>query len=196
MNGLWDKYRNYTYYVLIGVLSLVCVFFLPMLGSEVGLDFVIPDTPAGWAVFVMTKLSSAVINVLLLVCFMNQGKLNIKDNPRYMEACKILDRVKDPRTKRPRSPRQYLGWTYGKKGTTIFLSSVASTFALTQAILTFDWVSLLTYLFVLIVGIVFGVLQMRNAEIYWTDEYYQYAQMIKEQEEKTNGNSIQQQNLS
>ena len=55
--------------------------------------------------------------------------------------------------------------------------------ALTQAILAFDWISFLVYLFTITMGIIFGVLAMKNAENYWTQEYYDYAvQVVAEQE--------------
>ena len=58
--------------------------------------------------------------------------------------------------------------------------------ALTQAILAFDWISFLVYLFTITMGIIFGVLAMKNAENYWTQEYYDYAvQVVAERESNT-----------
>ena len=59
-----------------------------------------------------------------------------------------------------------------------------SAFVFTNAILTYDWVTCLTYIFILIFGLVFGVLQMKGAEKYWTNEYWQYAIMRKAEIEK------------
>ena len=60
-----------------------------------------------------------------------------------------------------------------------------TTVALTQAILSFDWMSMLTYLFTIVMGLIFGVLQMKTAEEYWTNEFWQYAQQVKTASEET-----------
>lgn len=186
---IYELVNNYTYYILIVVLSLIAAFFLPMLGSTIDGGFNLPSNAAGWAVFIVTKTIAAIVNVLLLVCFVNQGKLNVRNDPKYLEAVQILGKTKKQHEKRPRSPEKFYGTIYGKKGTTIFISSILSTFSLTQAILTFDWVSLLTYGFVVLIGVIFGVLQMKKTELYWTDEYLAYAKEI-EQEEKQNEHSV------
>lgn len=154
-----------------------------MLGTSVGLAWNIPDTLVGWIVWVVTKLIVAVINILIFHCFMCQAKVNIKDNENYKKARDILihEKVKEVL---PKSPHKWNMEQYGMKGITIFLTSALSTVALTQALLVFDWVSMLTYLFTIIMGLIFGILQMRTAEEYWTNEYLEYAMMYKQQQEE------------
>ena len=72
---------------------------------------------------------------------------------------------------------------YGKKGTTIFISSALSVIALGQAILSYDWISMLSYVFTLAMGLIFGIMQMKKAEAYWTGEYYEYALEKQKNEE-------------
>ena len=66
INNWRDKWRFYQNYIIIGILSLISVFFLPMLGSEIGLGFKVPNTLAGWIVWTLTKLCVVAINMLLL----------------------------------------------------------------------------------------------------------------------------------
>lgn len=171
----YAKWKQYQYYVIIGVISLIALFLIPMIGSEAGLAWVIPTTAIGWIVYTTTKLMVAIINLLIFHCFNLQGKVNISTNPQYLAANQILLKATNDKDLEPRSPHQWAAATYGKKGTTLVLTSVLSAVGLTQAILTFDLLTMLTYLFTIIMGIVFGVLQMNNAEIYWTEEYYRYA---------------------
>ena len=186
----WRQWQNYT---IIGVVSLFALFFLPMLGSEVGLAFVLPNTTAGWIVYVVSKLLVAALNVIIFHCFVLQGKVNAKDNPNYLKAVEILSTVTTSKELIPRSPAQFLAGVYGGKGVTIFLSSVVAAVGLTQAVLTFDWVSMLTYLFTILMGVIFGILQMNQVETYWTEEYYKYA--IREQEKaKINGSQMEKEN--
>lgn len=180
--SIWNQY---TYYILVGTVSLIAAFFLPMLGSSIDGGFQFPEDVSGWIVFATTKLASAFINVLLLVLFVNQGKLNVRNDQKYLEAKKILDEVeKKKREKDPRSPATYHRHLYEKKGIVTFITSALGTFALTQAILTFDWVTFLTFGIVVLFGVVMGIINMKKVEIYWTEEFYLYA--IKEKEKQDN----------
>lgn len=119
---------------------------------------------------------------------MQQAKVNVKNDPKYIEAKTILGKMKR-KNYTPRTPEKWVRAQYGKKGTMIFITTALATVALTQAILTFDWVSMLTYLFTIIMGLIFGVLQMKSAEVYWTEEFWDYAKMIeRENNERDNNN--------
>lgn len=171
------------YYIIIAVISFISVVFLPMLGSTLGLGWKLPDTTAGWVVWGISRAIVATINVLLFHSFMEQAKLNIKDDKHYKEARDILVKVKK-KERKPKSPAQWNAAQYGKKGTTIFLSSAMSVVAIGQAVLSYDWATALAYLFTLGMGIIFGIMQMKKAETYWTTEYYEYALMKKNMEEE------------
>lgn len=171
------------YYIIIAVISLISVVFLPMVGTTLGLGWKLPDTTAGWVVWGVSRAIVATTNVLLFHSFMEQAKLNIKDNEHYKEARDILVKVKKKEHK-PKSPAQWNAAQYGKKGTTIFLSSAMSVVAIGQAVLSYEWATALAYLFTLGMGIIFGIMQMKKAETYWTTEYYEYALMRKRMEEE------------
>lgn len=171
------------YYIIIAVISFISVVFLPMLGSTLGLGWKLPDTTAGWVVWGASRAIVATINVLLFHSFMEQAKLNIKDDEHYKEARDILVKVKKKEHK-PKSPAQWNAAQYGKKGVSIFLASAMSVVAIGQAVLSYEWATALAYLFTLGMGIIFGIMQMKKAENYWTTEYYEYALMKKRMEEE------------
>ena len=181
---IYSKWRQWQYYIIIGIISLVALFFLPMIGSEAGLAWNIPTTTVGWIVYIVSKLLVAVLNILLFHCFILQAKINIQDDPNYVEANNILDKVSPSDTDKIRSPGEYYKEVYGKKGVTIFITSVLSAVGLTQAVLTFDWISMLTYFFTVLMGLIFGILQMNQTETFWTTEYLRYAKKVKEENEK------------
>ena len=181
-----SKYLNYW---IIGIVSFLALFFLPFVGSSAGLAFVLPTTTAGWIVYCGTKVMVAAINVLIFHCFFQQSRLNVADNQRYKEALNILDRLKI-KEQNFRSPEQYTRSSYLTKGTSIFITTILGAFSLTQAILVFDPIMFLTYLFTIIMGVIFGILSMKNAEIYWTEEMWHYAKKLEkeraqEQKEET-----------
>lgn len=178
-----ERIKQNLYYVIIGIISFLSVAFLPMVGSTIGLGWKIPDTTAGWVVWVVSRLIIATINVLIFYSFMEQAKLNVKDNEHYIEAREILYKNKK-KEHEPQSPQKWQALQYGKKGTTIFISSALSVVALGQAMLTFDWVAMLAYVFTIALGVIFGIMQMKKAEAYWTGEFYEYA-LKKQQEQET-----------
>lgn len=191
-----DKVKQWLYYLIIGVISLISLVFLPLVGSEVGLGWDLPNTSAGWAVWIITKLIVSILNVLLFHCFMEQAKLNVKEDPRYKEAFDKLYKVAN-KVYNPRSPRQFNKKEYSTKAVTIFLFTALSTVALSSAILTFDYMSLLTYLFTIALGVVFGIIQMKKAEVYWTTEFCDFADLFYEKHkgELENGDNNRQQDL-
>jgi hypothetical protein len=174
-----SQLRLFKNYIIIAIVSLICLFFLPFTSSTVGMGFNVPDTVAGWVVYVANKLIVAAVNLLIFYCFCQQGKLNVKEDPRHIEANEILLKVTDERQYKPKSPRQHNVEVYGGRGMTIFLTSILGTVSLTQAVLSFDWVTMLTYIFVITSGIIFGLIQMSIEEHYWTVEYLRYAKIIQ-----------------
>lgn len=194
MTGKFD-YRRWQYYIIIGVVSFVTIFFLPFIGSEIGLAFQLPNTFAGWLVFIVTKALVAVINMLFFYCFMEQAKVNVKDHPKYIEANEILARCgyKSPEYT-PTGPDEWNRREYKRKGITISIGSIISAIGLTQAVLHFDWMSMLAYAFIILLGAVFGILQMNVAEEYWTEEYYDYAKMVERKAKQVKENNFEQGN--
>lgn len=175
MNEWYEKIRQWMYYFVIGIVSMIALCFLPMIGSGVGLGWNTPNTVAGWVVWVTVKLIVATLNVLIFHCFMMQAKINVKDNEKYLEAKELLMLTGEGKEFVPRSPTRWNRQEYGAKGTTIFCTTALSTIALTQAMLTFDWMAMLTYLFTIVMGLIFGIMQMKKAEEYWTNEFWLYA---------------------
>ena len=129
-----------------------------MIGTEAGLAWKLPNTLVGWVVYAISKLIVAAINMLLFYCFMEQAKVNVEDHPRYIEANEILLKTTGDKSLLPRSPKEWNSKEYGTKGITVFVTSMLSAIGLTQAVLMFDWVSMLTYLFTIIMGVIFGVI--------------------------------------
>ena len=181
---LYAKWEQWLYYIIIGCVSFVSLVFLPMLGSSATLAWNLPTTVAGWFVYIISKLLVAGLNILIFHCFILQAKIIVQDDPKYVEANKILDKMSPGHTERISGPEEYFRDVYGKKGIAVFATSLLSAVGLTQAVLTFDWVSMLTYFFTIFMGLIFGILQMKRTEIFWTVHYYRYALQVQEDERK------------
>lgn len=182
MDDIRTKLNLNFYYVLIFLLSLmvmtVAPMFSPNVNTDLGVAAIFPHSPVGWAIYICTKLFVGVVNLLLFHCFVKQAKINIKDNVKYIEACKIYE-MYHPKEYNPRSPKEYFGQLYRKKGIMIFLTSILSAVVLTNAILAFDLTAFVTYCMTILMGLIFGVLKMKEVEAYWIGEFYDSAMRLK-----------------
>ena len=180
--NLKEKFSLNFYYCLIFLLSLlvmtVAPMFTPSANTDLGISAIFPHSVIGWAIYVCTKVFVGVVNLLLFHCFVKQAKLNIKDNEKYIAACKIYE-MYHPKEYNPRGPKQYFGQLYRKKGIMIFLTSMLSAVVLTNAILSFDVTAFITYSMTIAMGIIFGVLKMKEVEAYWTGEFYDAAMLLQ-----------------
>ena len=173
--------KQYLYYVIIGIFTFIVLVFMQMLGSSTDGGLKLPQGKGAWVMFVITRVFIAVTNIIIFYSFMQQAKLNVRNNKEYIEANEILLRVKNKREKKPMSPKKWESSQYLKKGTTIALGTVFALFSLSQAILTYKYTDLISYVVLIFSATVFGVFQMKKAEVYWTTEYYRYAKMIEEE---------------
>ena len=196
--SLREKLSLNFYYCLIFILSLlvmtVAPMFTPSANTDLGIAAIFPHTPIGWAIYICTKLFVGVVNLLLFHCFVKQAKINIKDNEKYIEACKIYE-MYHPKEYNPRSPKEYFGQLYRRKGIMIFLTSILSAIVLTNAILSFDLTAFVTYSMTILMGIIFGILKMKEVEAYWIGEFYDAAMLLqnkyKKQEDFSNEHSTE-----
>lgn len=178
------NWREYLYYILIALISIVSLTFLPMIGSTMGVEFHFPESKWEWALFITVRACASIVNVLIFHSFICQSKVNVKNEPKYIEAREILITTKK-KNKKPRSLAHFNAEEYGKKGTSLLIGTFFGTLVLTEAIINFSLVNFLTYVFTTTMAIVFGVLEMKKYEEYYTTEYWEYAQMIKEENNDT-----------
>ena len=179
------KIKQIIYYFVIGFISVVAVVILPLLNSHAEVKFDFPTTPAGWLVYIITRASIALINILFYFCFMAQAKINVKHDEKYLKACEILEKIDLSNERKPKSPKAWTAKQYTSKTITLTLTSVLSVIGLTNAILAFDLAVFLAYFLTVCMGLVFGFIQMKKAEDYWTDEFFEYAIMVQKQAEKS-----------
>ena len=178
------RIQDYLYYFIIAIVSLCAMLIIPCFGSTVGMEWNFPNSVVGWIVFITSKLTVAIVNILIFHGFIKQSRINIRDNPNYVEAMKILNDV-GRKTYTPRSLAEINKKEYGHKMITIFISSMFSAFSFSQAILTFDITSLISYSITVLFGIIFGLLEMKKYEDYYTHEFVDYAKYVQEKQKGT-----------
>ncbi len=169
-----NKFNQYAYYLIIGVVSLIMVVFIPMFGSDVGLKWKIPNTTPGWIAWISAKLSVAALNMVLLRCFDSQGKINATKSPLYQGAIEKITNYPREAKISPRSPKEYALAVYGKKGVMLFVGTILGTIGFGQAILVYDIGAFIVQAIALVTGLIAGVFQMFATEEYYTTEFVAY----------------------
>lgn len=171
---LKEKLRTNLYYIIIAVLSIGVLIVFPFLRSDFEAGWGFPTTSAGWFLFWFEKISVTAINLTIFTAFKKQGKLNILNDSNFKKAQELMNKVKC-KVFKPLSPAQYQLRSYGKKGTTLAISTLASLVAITNMLLRFNYNALISYAVTIVMAIVFGIFAMKSDEVYWTTDYYFYA---------------------
>jgi hypothetical protein len=180
-----EWFKIYKNYITIGILSILLLIICPFIGgSFLGAGFVFPTTAVGWILWVGTKLATAAVNIVIFDSFTKQGKLNAKQTPEYKEAERLLSLIEPEKEFIPQDPRVIESKSYLKKSITLVITSLASTFMISQAILSFDWIQMISYFITIVLGIVFGLNQQANMEELWSEDYLKYAKYKEKQNEK------------
>ena len=172
-----------TYYIVIAVLSILTLCVFPFLGSSISASIKFPTTKSGWVIWGVKNGSVCLINMIIFHSFVKQGKLNIKDNPTYLQALAILSSIKPKKTdKRAPSPAKYHASVYTKKGLSLVVTSFLSLLVFGEAILRLDYVALISYAITLIICFLFVIFQMKDEKYYWTSTFLTYAKQQKQED--------------
>ena len=175
------------YFIIIGLISMLSIFIPPLfmgcLSSDIGLAF--PKTIEGWILYIIMNTSTAIANISLLVLFKLQAKKNARKDPNYIKANEILNKLAGRKEVWvPRSPAKMNAGDYTRKILAIIISTFTASITLTSLILSFDWMTLLSCLISIIITLCVSWITMINNEIYWTEEYILYAEMVAKRAEQ------------
>lgn len=173
-----SKLNSNIYYILAFAMSFTVLFFFPFFGSELNLKMKLPNTVAGWILYVIDKSLVSGLNLGIFYAFNEQGRINVRDNERYKKAIEILA-IEKPKEYRPRSVAEWKRKTYSTKGIGIVFGTLATLVGIGNAVLKYDYVLLLTYILTILIAIVCGAMQMLKAEDYYCNEFYDYAKELE-----------------
>lgn len=181
-NKLREITNDYGYYILAVLVGIIGLVVFPFVGGWADLGFTFPQSNAGWIVWGITRGTVLILNILIFHAFVKQAKVNIKDNQNYLRAVQLY-RQQSGYKRKLHTLAQFNRQQYGTKLTSLTLTSAATLFSFGQAILTFEWMTFLSYLITIVMALIFGWLTMRRYEQYYTGEYLEVA-LIQEEERK------------
>ena len=182
-----EKLKQHVYYILIFVVTVIALAVVPFFESAISGELTLPESVFGWITYAVSKLLVATLNMMIFHSFMQQAKLNVAKDPRFMEANEIMNKHKRA-IYVPRSPKKWARGQYTKKGLTLFVGTLAALVTIGEMILRFNMATFVTTCVTVAMAVIFGVMQMMTAEDYWTGEYHDYAKNVeKSQEVDKNG---------
>ena len=181
MKSVREIRERYIYYIVIIVLTLVAIIFLPLVGldEEGEINFNAPDTTMGWIIWGISKGCICLINCLIFHFFVLQGKDNIRDDIRYIDGLKKLNKYKE-KHKKIASPFRLERDAYLRKGGIVLLTTALSLLALPSLVLQFNIINFLSVLFSMIIALAFGVMAMKETERRWTEHLQEYIEFLEE----------------
>lgn len=176
-----ETFQEYKNYGIVAALTLLGVAVFPLISANIGIDNKFPTSTLGWIVWTTVRLAFIVLNICIFKAFVDQAKVNIKNEPRYLNA---LDKYRGIQNKEfvPRSPGSYFSGLYSKKIVTLVLSSITALVGISQAIINYNWMDLISYAISLTLAIVFGLNTMQNTQEYWVEEFPEYVNKLIEKE--------------
>lgn len=182
-----EKLKQNAYYILIFVVTLIALAVVPFFESALTGELTLPETVFGWITYAVSKLLVATLNMMIFHSFMQQAKINVAKDARFMEANAIMMKHKRA-IYIPRSPKRWVRAQYTKKGMTVFVGTLAALVTIGEMILRFNLATFVTTCVTVVMAIIFGVMQMLTAEDYWTGEYWDYAKNVEKEQNKKDNN--------
>lgn len=181
----FDQVKNIAYYIMIGLVSLLMMFVVPLFAGSLAGDYKLffPETTEAWIIYIIMRSANCVGNIAMFVFFKLQAKTNVQKDPNYQEAARLMATLKGRKAAKPRSPGRMNFQDYSFKAVSLVLMTLASTVTITALVIAWDLVSFISMVVAVLVGILFGWTTMIQNEEYWTHEYLLYAKEV------TNGNN-------
>lgn len=170
MEKFREVFKQYMYYGIIASLVVVALVFLPMLDTDGNLGFSKPSTTLGWIQYIVIRCLVGVIVFLIFVSFDEQGKVNVLNDDRYINAYNKLYSCRD-KNYIPMSPTRYKLQTRMIKGCTLAVTMIATAFMVIEAVLHYNYSILLAYGISIFMSIITGLFQMMKSSAYWTEEF-------------------------
>ena len=178
----YETLKQYFNYGIVAITSMVVLIVAPALESAITGELNYPDTLQGWIFWAVGRVAVTVLNLVIFIALDNQSEINARNNENYIKAKEILSSDKKQQ-KIARSPKQVKRHDLLAKIPFIIIGSAATLIALSQIILSYSLATLISYIFTVVMDIIWAVWHMIQKEVgYWSDEYLRYALRVQEEQ--------------
>ncbi len=183
-----DAFKAVAYYMVIGIILLLVTVLIPFLAGGINaqdFNYYIPKTVGGWIIFWAIRAGTVVGNITVYGLFKAQAKTNVKDDPSYLKACELLNKMNGEEGFIPMSPGRKAAKDWTTKGVFMTITTAAESVVIGTLIFNFDIVTFVSCISSSITAVLFGIVQMVKDEIYWTEEYLLYAEYVSQKKNES-----------
>lgn len=182
-----ETFKQYAFYGIIAVILVIVLFVVPLLSGGINANdfgYYLPKTVRGWIVFWAIRGGTVAGNMCVYGLFKAQAKTNAKDNPNFIKANEILNKLYGTKQFIPHSPTQKNVRDWLTKGVVVLITTAAESIVIGSLIFNWDTVTFLSCITSSITAVLFGIVAMIKDEVYWTEEYLAYAEYVSKEVNK------------
>lgn len=182
-----STFKQYAFYGIIAMILMIVMFIVPVIAGGINANdfaYYLPKTVAGWVVFWAIRGGTVAGNMCIYGLFKGQAKTNSKDNPNFIEANEILEKLNGTKGFIPISPKQKAIRDWTTKGIVVFLTTALESIVIGSLVLNWDMMTFLSCITSSITALLFGIVAMIKDEVYWTEDYLLYAKYMRDQHER------------
>ena len=170
--------------IAVVILSVIAMFLVPLLGSYLTGQSQFPQTIPEWILYFACALAISICSLFIYLALFNQGKMNVKDEPEYLEAKEL--HLKNFKRKNGKDviPVNPFVWERNQKRRKGFLQTMGIFFGLLGlglAVITWNTSQFVSATLSVVMSIGFGLVKMADVERMWTEGWLEYELYIEKQ---------------
>lgn len=168
--------------IAVVILSMVSMFLVPLLGSYVTGQTNFPQTTIEWIIYFTCAIAVSVCCLFIFLALFNQGKLNVKDEPEYLQAKDLhLKNFKRMNGKDiiPVDPFKWEKQQKTRKGIYQTIGLFMGLLGLGLAVLTWNNSQFISATLSVVMAIAFGFVKMADVERMWTEGWLEWELYIE-----------------
>ena len=168
--------------IAVVILSMVAMFLVPLLGSYMTGKTQFPQTIPEWILYFACTLAISICSLFIYLALFNQGKMNVKDEPEYLEAKELhLKNFKRMNGKDviPIDPFVWEKKQKIRKGIWQTIGIFMGLLGLGLAIISWNNSQFISATLSVIMSIAFGLVKMADVERMWTEGWLEWELYIE-----------------
>ena len=168
--------------IAVIILSVIAMFLVPLLGSYLTGTTQFPQTIPEWILYFACALAISICSLFIYLALFNQGKMNVKEEPEYLEAKELhLKNFKRMNGKEIIPINPFI-WEKNQKRRKGFLQTMGIFFGLLGlglAVISWNTSQFVSATLSVIMSIGFGLVKMADVERMWTEGWLEYELYIE-----------------
>lgn len=168
--------------IAVIILSVIAMFLVPLLGSYLTGQSQFPQTIPEWILYFACALAISICSLFIYLALFNQGKMNVKEEPEYLEAKELHLKNFKRRNGKDVVPINPFVWEKNQKRRKGFLQTMGIFFGLLGlglAVITWNTSQFVSATLSVVMSIGFGLVKMADVERMWTEGWLEYELYIQ-----------------